>query len=115
MVGGAAAGPAAGAAAAKGGQQDCEARIELPVLNLRLLGEDGGAARLAAQLGAALEEFGFFFLTQHGVDRALMAGVFAAAASLHALPVTEKAKHGMDEGKLGYIPFGGAVRTWGWS
>ena len=62
--------------------------MELPVLDCSLLEQGPEAeARFAAALGTALEQVGFFFLVNHGVDAALVDSVFAQTATFHALPV----------------------------
>ena len=85
--------------------------MELPVLDCSLLEQGPEAeARFAAALGTALEQVGFFFLVNHGVDAALVDSVFAQTAAFHALPVEEKLLVQMNEHKVGYMPFGGSIR-----
>ena len=57
-------------------------KLELPVLDCSLL-EQGpeGVARFSAELNAALESVGFFFLTKHGVDQTLIDAIFSQTAN----------------------------------
>ena len=60
---------------------------EIPVLSLASLGEAD------ARIGAALAEFGFLILEEHGVPADEMERAFAAAAHAFALPAQVKAKY----------------------
>jgi isopenicillin N synthase-like dioxygenase len=66
----------------------------LPIIDLAALREarPGALERLAAELGAAAREVGFFYLVGHGVDRALVARVFELSAAFFARPIGEKAE-----------------------
>lgn len=79
---------------------------EIPILDVApfLAGEPGAAARLAAQLRWAFEHVGFYYLRGHGIDPALIADTFAAAADLHALPMERKLALKVDEHNIGYLP-----------
>lgn len=98
----------AGTSPAAAGEE--EAYVALPVLDLGLLEEEGGPARLAAQAGQALEEVGFFFLKNHGVPVEFIEGMFAAVARFHALPLEAKLSIALNEHKKGYVPLGGHLR-----
>jgi isopenicillin N synthase-like dioxygenase len=65
---------------------------ELPVIDVGALRLGDLAARraLAAQVGAACRDVGFFYITGHGVAPALLDETFAAARDFFALPVTRK-------------------------
>jgi isopenicillin N synthase-like dioxygenase len=66
----------------------------LPIIDLTALREarPGGLERLAADIGQAAREVGFFYLVGHGVDRALVARVFEISAAFFARPIGEKAE-----------------------
>lgn len=60
----------------------------VPVIDLEPLsaGSDAGLARVAAQIGAAAREIGFFAVCNHGVPQATIDDLFAAAQRFFALP-----------------------------
>jgi len=58
----------------------------LPVIDLAA----GDDESVAAQIGAACCEVGFFYMINHGVEPALIAEVFAEAKRFFALPLEEK-------------------------
>jgi isopenicillin N synthase-like dioxygenase len=64
---------------------------QLPNLDLRRL-EQGGAARDAflAELRETVRDLGFFYLSGHGIDPALVAEVLALSKRFFALPEAEK-------------------------
>lgn len=85
--------------------------FKLPVLDLSLLAKgEEGVAQVSLELKDALENVGFFFLTNHGVDESLMKGIFEMAARFHALSIEEKTTVALNDNKLGYMPFGGSIR-----
>lgn len=47
-------------------------------------------ADTARQLGAACREVGFFYVVDHGIPEAVMAGVFANAKRIFSLPLAQK-------------------------
>ena len=57
----------------------------LPMIDMRT-----PLASLAGAIGQAAREVGFFYVTGHGVDAALIAEVFAGARRFFALPEAEK-------------------------
>jgi isopenicillin N synthase-like dioxygenase len=65
---------------------------DIPIIDLSGLRSPDLAARrsVAAELGAACREVGFFYVTGHGIPPAVSAGVFAAAHDLFALPADAK-------------------------
>lgn len=83
----------------------------IPVLDLEpFLAERPGAEQaLAEQLRRALEQVGFFFLVGHGLDWALVEGVFDAARRLHALPDEVKAAIPFGRNTGGYLRLGGGT------
>lgn len=64
----------------------------LPIINIGgLRGPDPVAQHLVAgQLRQACEQRGFFYITGHGLEPALMRGVFAASQRFFDLPMAEK-------------------------
>jgi isopenicillin N synthase-like dioxygenase len=64
-------------------------------------------ARVAAELGAACRDVGFFYVVNHGVPASLVAAAFAASRAFFALPVAEKLELSMDVvgGNRGYAGF----------
>ena len=69
----------------------------LPIIDLTALCEgDAGLAPLAAQIGAACRNAGFFYVVNHGVSRALMDDAFAQSRRFFALPLALKQAIAMD-------------------
>lgn len=64
--------------------------MSIPLIDLEGLERGGGERALAAALGAACREVGFFYLTGHGIADSLRARVFAAARAFFALPPAAK-------------------------
>jgi isopenicillin N synthase-like dioxygenase len=82
----------------------------IPVLDLRRA--DGGAdalRALAADLRRAAIEVGFFALTGHGVERATVDAVFAAAQDFFAQPLEAKQALTVDARHRGFLRVGEAV------
>jgi len=65
---------------------------EFPIVDIAALaGIDAAAKRaVAAELGRACREIGFFYITGHGVPEAVVADVFAAARTFFAEPRAAK-------------------------
>ncbi len=64
----------------------------VPTIDLRPLAEgDGGVARVAAEVGRACRETGFFAVSHPPVPEGLGGAVFAAAEAFFALPAERKA------------------------
>ena len=78
-----------------------------PVLDLHAAREVAAPSALAAELGAALREFGFVSVVNHGVGKELRARAYAAASAFFALP--ERSKQAYHQpgrgGERGYTPF----------
>jgi isopenicillin N synthase-like dioxygenase len=76
-----------------------------PVLDLADLAADrpGARQRLARELRTALETVGFLVVVNHGVPAAMIDGIFAEAARLHALPMETKQALRMGRGSVGYL------------
>jgi isopenicillin N synthase-like dioxygenase len=82
----------------------------LPVLDLAPLSAGpAGEAQVAAALGAACREIGFFCVTNHGVPQRLLDAVFAASARFFALPVETKRAVAIERSRhnRGYVPMEG--------
>jgi len=70
------------------------AQVQLPIIDMGplLRGEAGAKAALARQIAAASRELGFFYVINHGVPDALMAGQLARAREFFSLPLAQKMK-----------------------
>ena len=83
---------------------------ELPTIDIRDLAGDDLARRqaVADAIGRAAREVGFLYITGHGIDPALIAGVRAAAKQIFALPMEEKMNYyiGRSKSHKGYVPEG---------
>lgn len=92
-----------------------EATIEdFPILDMAdyVAGKSGARERLAAELRHACENIGFMVAVNHGVDAALVAGMFDWAARFHALPMAEKQALAMGSNFVGYLASGTyAIKT----
>ncbi|GAA5237069.1 2-oxoglutarate and iron-dependent oxygenase domain-containing protein [Verticiella sediminum] len=89
-----------------------DAKEEIPVLDLGpyLAGEPGALDRLAEELRHALENVGFYFVMNHGIDQALIDGTFAAARRFFdELPLERKMARRFNQHNVGYEPIGGSV------
>jgi isopenicillin N synthase-like dioxygenase len=64
------------------------AELVLDIIDLAGLGSNDPTAvrRVAAELGSACREVGFFYVRNHGVPATLMSGMFACAAAFFAAP-----------------------------
>ena len=84
---------------------------KIPVLDVSALaGADPAARRrVAAELGHACREVGFFYAAGHGLPEPLLAGAFAAAAAFFALPAEAKAAVAIERSphNRGYVRLGG--------
>ena len=82
---------------------------DLPVIDFApaLSGGEDGLRQVAAQIGAAAREIGFFYLSNHGVPRELVAETYAASAAFFDLPGETKealsiARVGNNRGYAGF-------------
>lgn len=82
---------------------------EIPILDMKpyLAGTPGALEKLAGELRHALEEVGFYFISNHGVDQASINAAFAAAKRFHDQPLEEKLKVKINHHNLGYLPLRG--------
>jgi len=63
----------------------------LPVIDLASWnGGEAGLAQVAAKIGAACRDAGFFYVVNHGVSNELMEEAFAASRRFFALPLADK-------------------------
>ena len=64
----------------------------LPIIDLGPSGQGEGASltRIAAEVGAACRDVGFFYVVNHGVSPELVARAFAQSHAFFALPVADK-------------------------
>ena len=80
----------------------------IPVIDFSL--QEAAASKVSGELAHALENVGFFFLDNHGIDQKLIAAVFEYTARFHALSIEEKGMVSLNEKKVGYAPFGASLR-----
>ena len=68
----------------------------------------GERSRVAAEIGAAAREVGFFYISGSGIDEALFDRMLAATKEFFALPVEEKMRSyiGLSRCHRGYVPVG---------
>ena len=80
---------------------------KIPLIDLAPLSDGlAGARKLAPTLNRALEEVGFLIITNHGVDRDLIARTFAEAKRFHDQPMDAKHALLMNEHNNGYMAQG---------
>jgi isopenicillin N synthase-like dioxygenase len=87
----------------------------LPVVDIASLNRsDADFGRIATELDHACAEFGFFYVTGHGVDPSLVLALQKLAQQFFALPVEEKLEIAMARGGRawrGYFPLGGELTS----
>lgn len=86
----------------------------LPVINVTPLREGADAARVAAEIGAACRDLGFFYATGHGIGADTLASLDAASRRFFALPEARKMEIAMSRGGRawrGYFPVGGELTS----
>lgn len=90
------------------------ARI-VPIIDIEpvLAGRPGALETAARQFRAACTEIGFFYITGHGLDPALVERSFAASHELFALPHAAKMRVAMNEHQCGFQPSMVAMQTLG--
>ena len=79
---------------------------QIPVVSLAAItsGRAGADEVVARDLKAALESWGAFELTDHGVPTATIDGAFAAAAAFFRLPLDTRLQIRIDKHNRGYAP-----------
>jgi isopenicillin N synthase-like dioxygenase len=89
----------------------------LPVIDVGPLADAAAseaAAAVAGRIQAACREYGFFYVTGHGVPSTLVAELAEASAEFFALPDADKLEIGMERGGRawrGYFPVGGELTS----
>ena len=89
----------------------------LPVIDVAPLAGDGTAgarAEVAGQIRAACREYGFFYVTGHGIPAGLLAELADASAEFFALPEAAKRQIAMARGGRawrGWFPVGGELTS----
>jgi isopenicillin N synthase-like dioxygenase len=88
----------------------------LPVIDMAPLfsGDESRRAKVAEKLGSACREFGFFYVTGHGIDESLLANLDDASRTFFALPESEKNQIAMARGGRawrGYFPVGAELTS----
>jgi len=85
----------------------------LPIIDFSsfVSGDADHRRAVAADIGAACREAGFFYLEGHGIDKILTQRAFAASHSFFALPPAEKAKIAIENSAChrGWFALGGEV------
>ena len=83
----------------------------IPVLDIgpTLAGQPGAAEALAERVARTCEDTGFLVLSGHGIDPALPAGCFEAAARFFALPEEVKLSLKVGALNIGFLPTGAQV------
>ncbi|WP_422527182.1 isopenicillin N synthase family dioxygenase [Serratia fonticola] len=83
---------------------------QIPKIDLEPLRTDpvNGFHIVAEQIRKIYTTIGFAYLVNHGISKALIDGVFNAAAQFHALPAEEKLKIRQNRFFRGYMPFNGS-------
>ena len=80
--------------------------MTLPIVDLASSNESDGAllARIAAEVGAACRDVGFFYVVNHEVEARLIAEAFAQSHRFFALPLADKRRLAIEKigGNRGY-------------
>jgi isopenicillin N synthase-like dioxygenase len=84
---------------------------EVPVVDIAPLRAHDPAAtrRIAAEIRAAAELVGFFYITGHGVDEGLLERTLAASRQFFALPEAERLALKVNRWHRGFVPAGQTV------
>jgi len=88
------------------------AASQIPVIDYGpyFAGEPGALDRLVPQVRHACENVGFFYISGHGVDDAIVDAAFAASRRFHALAMDEKLALKLNENNIGYLPMAASVQ-----
>lgn len=93
--------------------EPAQAPERIPVIDLApsFGGDPAAFERIAREIHTACRETGFFYVSGHGIDPALMGGQFAWAKRLFDLPLEQKLALHMKQSPTasGYEPIGGQV------
>ena len=79
----------------------------IPIVDIAALRDRSGTAEVAAKIGAACRETGFFYIANHGVGDVLLDRVRAAAGDFFDRPEAEKRAVSIENSRhnRGYVPF----------
>jgi isopenicillin N synthase-like dioxygenase len=94
--------------------KDVEATAaKIPVIDYGpyFAGEKGALGRLGAEIRAACEQVGFFYICNHGVKPELVDRAFAAARRFHALPLDQKLALTLNQSNIGYLPVNASAQN----
>lgn len=82
---------------------------QIPILNLEpyLAEKDGALESLAAEFRFALENVGFFYVSNHGIEESLIDRIFREARRFHGQPLEEKMEIYLNRSNNGYMPLRG--------
>jgi isopenicillin N synthase-like dioxygenase len=82
-----------------------EVTREIPVIDVGPVFRDepGALERVAAEVRAASERVGFFYIKGHGVSQDVIDAAFAASREFHAMPSAQKKALPIDENNIGYL------------
>jgi isopenicillin N synthase-like dioxygenase len=88
------------------------AASQIPVIDYGpyFAGEPGALDRLVPQVRHACENVGFFYISGHGVDDAIVDAAFAASRRFHALPLDDKMQLTLNDWNIGYLPVNASVQ-----
>lgn len=89
-------------------------RMRLMSAFLPLIDLQGSAREIGRDLDRACREYGFFYVTGHGVDQALITSLTHDARIFFSLPAEAKLKIAMSQGGRawrGYFPLGGELTS----
>jgi isopenicillin N synthase-like dioxygenase len=78
-------------------------RDELPVIDMRDIGETAAEVDIARRLDAAFSDVGFCYFSNIGVPQTLVAALFAQSRRFHALPDAAKRALAMNATHRGYM------------
>ena len=88
------------------------AASQIPIIDYGpyFAGEPGALDRLVPQVRHACENVGFFYISGHGIDDAIVDAAFAASRRFHALAMDEKLALKLNENNIGYLPMNASVQ-----
>src|ERR1700682_1756653 len=88
---------------------DATGRIPLLDIGPYLHGEPGARAALARAVERTCRDTGFLVIANHGIDRRLVDGTFAAAEAFFDLPIERKLALKVGDLNIGYLPYGAQI------
>src|SRR5215813_838856 len=88
---------------------------QLPIVDIRpLVSRKADCSSVAAEIGKACREFGFFYVIGHGVDQSLQARLEEVSRNFFSQPIETKLEISMARGGRawrGYFPVGGELTS----